>query len=318
MIEEDSIKENTAQIVLQLSNEAATYMLNEKRGIITDIEQRQHVSILIIPNPNIQYPSYQIKRLRKTDVIEQGTRFQTSYKLIETAQTEAPAKKVTAPGRATEQQPVVKNLLPTMPPAPTKKPVQGLIKKLWASMVGTTTTKEKEMRPERSQPYQEGRRHRPPQSQNRPSPRQRTPRATQKPGTTTPRTAKPYEPREDDRRSGAQTEPTVQRQQDRPEQRDRQEGGRRRPRSHDDNYKRRDERGPRPDLKSPKPEIVEPAMTTELQPPSIQAEAPKQTPEKTQEQAPIIIRPEVKEVKNEPTSPNKDSQPTTTEHEQDK
>ncbi len=140
MVEEDSIKENTAQIQLQLSNEAATYLLNEKRGIITDIEQRQHISILIIPNPNIQYPNYQIRRLRKTDLIEQANKLQTSYKLIEPVEFEVPTKKIVT-GKELDQ-PVVKNLLPTMPPAPSyKKPMQGLIKRLWASMFGTTVCK---------------------------------------------------------------------------------------------------------------------------------------------------------------------------------
>ncbi|MBA2654837.1 MAG: Rne/Rng family ribonuclease [Gammaproteobacteria bacterium] len=144
MIEEDSIKENTAQIQLQLSNEAATYLLNEKRGIITDIEQRQHVSILIIPNPNIQYPNYQIKRLRKTDLIEQSSRLQSSYRMMESAAIEAPATKKTVSGK-TQDQPVVKNLLPTLPPAPSsKKPMQGLIKRLWSTMVSGVSPKEKD------------------------------------------------------------------------------------------------------------------------------------------------------------------------------
>jgi ribonuclease E len=145
IIEEDSIKENTAQIQLQLSNEAATYLLNEKRGIISNIEQRQKVSILIIPNPNIQYPHYRIKRLRKTDIIEQANKLQTSYRMIESAEVESPIKQVIS-GK-TPAQPVVKDLLPTMPPAPMpKKPMQGLIKRLWASMFGgSAPIKEKEM-----------------------------------------------------------------------------------------------------------------------------------------------------------------------------
>lgn len=151
MIEEDSIKENTAQIQLQLSTEAATYLLNEKRGIITDIEHRQRVSILIIPNPNIQYPNYQIKRLRKNDLIEQTSKLQSSYKLIETSETESPSKKSISSSKA-QDQPVVKNLLPTLPPAPaSKKPMQGLIKRLWASMFGSTS-KEKEKEKEIIEP----------------------------------------------------------------------------------------------------------------------------------------------------------------------
>ena len=171
MIEEDSIKENTAQIQLQLSNEAATYLLNEKRGIITEIEQRQKVSILIVPNPNVQYPNYQIKRLRKTDIIEQGSKLQTSYRLLESAEIEAPSKR--AATNKPKDQPVVRNLLPGLPPAPSaKKPMQGLIKRLWASMFGSTCAKEKEVvEIEDTSSTQTDRKHRPRKPQHRTRPR---------------------------------------------------------------------------------------------------------------------------------------------------
>jgi ribonuclease E len=164
MIEEDSIKENTAQIQVQLSTEAATYLLNEKRGSISEIEQRQNISILIVPNPNIQYPNYLVRRLRKTELIEQANKLQSSYKLIESSEYEIPLKKVTT-GRIKDQ-PVVKNLLPTLPPAPSsKKPMQGLIKRLWSSMFGSVTSKEKEKEADSSKemPAQVGetQRHRP-------------------------------------------------------------------------------------------------------------------------------------------------------------
>jgi ribonuclease E len=143
IIEEDAIKENTAQIQVQLSTEAATYLLNEKRGVISDIEKRNHIDILIVPNPNIQYPNYQIKRIRKAEFIEQATKSQVSYKLIETTEIEAPIKKTTS--EKAPIQPIVKNILSTLPLSPTaKKPFVGLIKRLWSSMFGSAI-KEKEI-----------------------------------------------------------------------------------------------------------------------------------------------------------------------------
>lgn len=299
MIEEDSMKENTAQIQLQLSNEAATYLLNEKRALISDIERRQHVSILIIPNPNIQYPNYTIKRLRKTDLIEHSNKLQNSYKLIETAETAVPTKKVTAEKQTS--QPVVKNLLSNMTPAPSaKKPMQGLIKRLWSSMFGATASKEKEpatsprsdSRPQqRTQQRSRTKPHHKHKGRNSQSPRQHTGQGGQ------------Y----DDRKSSASLgEPRTQtnrqqgdRQQNEGQSRNRDQAGSR-SRRDQQNYRgeqrRREERQAQPENKTVKPETVEhpskPEVIEQKQPPVKQMEPVSRI--ETEEQAPIIIRPEIK------------------------
>ncbi|MFN0046652.1 MAG: ribonuclease E/G [Sphingorhabdus sp.] len=50
LIEEEAAKGNGSQIVLQASQEATIYCLNNKRGELADIEERYHVRILIVPN----------------------------------------------------------------------------------------------------------------------------------------------------------------------------------------------------------------------------------------------------------------------------
>lgn len=173
MIEEDAFKDNTAQIQVQLSTEAATYLLNEKRSVISDIERRQHISILIIPNPNIQYPNYQMKRIRKSDVADQAQKNQPSYKLMEAAEVQLTAKK-SSPEKAPEK-PVVKDLLQTLPPAPSsRKPSgEGLIKRIWSSMFGTPTQKEREFPPRSQQPATSGKKQRPRNKPQRHSHKQR-------------------------------------------------------------------------------------------------------------------------------------------------
>ncbi len=291
MIEEDSIKENTAQIQLQLSNEAATYILNEKRGIISDIEKRQHVSILIIPNPNIQYPNYHIKRLRKTDLIEQSNKLHKSYKLIENPETEVPTKKEVV--EKPSDQPVVKNLLTGMTPAPsTKKPAQGLIKRLWSSMFGTAATREKE--PSTSHPGARtgSRPHRPRKGHHKQK-QQRHPRPsapqTDRPTMEEKKTPVHAEQQGHQGRSQGQKRSGGERHK-------REQG----PRSHSGDQRRRDDRDRH--YKSepkPKPEVAEQPnkpevpQTPEAKPVPKAAPAPEKRME-ADEQAPIIIRPEVK------------------------
>ena len=54
ILEEEAMKENTQRIVAQLPVSVATFLLNEKRRAILDIEHRQGVEILLVPNEHIQ------------------------------------------------------------------------------------------------------------------------------------------------------------------------------------------------------------------------------------------------------------------------
>jgi ribonuclease E len=50
LVEEEAAKGHGNQIVLQASQEATIYCLNNKRGELADIEERYHVRVLIVPN----------------------------------------------------------------------------------------------------------------------------------------------------------------------------------------------------------------------------------------------------------------------------
>ena len=51
LIEEEAIKAKTAEIQVQLPVEMATFIINEKRDFILNIEKRHDVHVLIIANP---------------------------------------------------------------------------------------------------------------------------------------------------------------------------------------------------------------------------------------------------------------------------
>lgn len=64
MIEEDSMKKGTEKIIAQVPIEVATYLLNEKRSVIEQIEARQKVRVLIIPSRHLETPHYDIQRIK--------------------------------------------------------------------------------------------------------------------------------------------------------------------------------------------------------------------------------------------------------------
>jgi ribonuclease E len=92
IFEEESIKDNTGQIEAQLPVPVATYLLNEKRKSIQAIENRHGVSLLIIPNPNLDTPHYQVNRRRPEEVLTDASH---SIELMETESLEATNKPAT-------------------------------------------------------------------------------------------------------------------------------------------------------------------------------------------------------------------------------
>lgn len=81
IIQEEAMKENTSALHVQLPVDVATFLLNEKRAEIYDIEVRQRISIILIPNIHIETPNYSITRLRHEDIKANET--VASYKMVE-------------------------------------------------------------------------------------------------------------------------------------------------------------------------------------------------------------------------------------------
>lgn len=70
LLEEEASKDSTSMVQAELPVPVATFLLNEKRKIIAAIEKRQRTAVIIIPNPYMETPNYEIKRLRKSESME--------------------------------------------------------------------------------------------------------------------------------------------------------------------------------------------------------------------------------------------------------
>jgi ribonuclease E len=64
LIEEESSKDRTAQIRAILPVSVATFLLNEKRREVHEVEVRHKVRVVVVPNPNMETPHYEVVRLR--------------------------------------------------------------------------------------------------------------------------------------------------------------------------------------------------------------------------------------------------------------
>ncbi|MDP3293295.1 MAG: Rne/Rng family ribonuclease [Nevskia sp.] len=64
LIEEECMKDRTGRVIAQLPVDVATYLLNEKRGVIAELESRYMVVVTLVPNETLETPKYEITRIR--------------------------------------------------------------------------------------------------------------------------------------------------------------------------------------------------------------------------------------------------------------
>ncbi|MBW6494427.1 MAG: Rne/Rng family ribonuclease, partial [Burkholderiaceae bacterium] len=121
VIQEDSMKENTAAIYTQVPVEVATYLLNEKRSEIAKLEARLKVEIVLIPNKYIETPHYKIERMRHDD--ERLANYRSSFSIADGPSEENTYLEAKLAAPVKRQEALVKGVLrdPNMP-APTPRP----------------------------------------------------------------------------------------------------------------------------------------------------------------------------------------------------
>jgi len=73
LMEEEAIKENTLHVQAHVPVPVATYLLNEKRRSVMHIEKHHKVHVLIIPNPHMDTPQYEVVRVREDESIEEAS-----------------------------------------------------------------------------------------------------------------------------------------------------------------------------------------------------------------------------------------------------
>lgn len=126
LIEEEALKEKTAEVQVQLPVEVATFIMNEKREFILNIEKRHNVNVLIIANPYLHSPQYNITRLKEDNV---GKNKKPSFSLIQQPDLEI----IHSTTNLTSHEPAVG---PYTSHQPTKQLKLGFFKQLWDTLFG--------------------------------------------------------------------------------------------------------------------------------------------------------------------------------------
>ena len=68
IIGEDAAKDNTGEIQVYVPSDVASYLLNEKRNDIINIEKTNNIRVLVIADPYKSRPYYKVVRVKATDI----------------------------------------------------------------------------------------------------------------------------------------------------------------------------------------------------------------------------------------------------------
>ncbi len=117
IMQEEGMKENTGALHIQAPVDVATYLLNEKRTDILNIEARHKVELILIPNIHFETPRYTLTRLRH-DQLNQSDNLAPSYQMMERPAEEDVTAEASAP-KPERAQPMVQGITPSQPaPSP--------------------------------------------------------------------------------------------------------------------------------------------------------------------------------------------------------
>src|SRR5258706_6668462 len=124
IIQEEAMKENTAQVVAQMPVDVATFLLNEKRQDVLTIETRFKVNVLLVPNRHLETPNYSIERLRHED-LNQSEPLPLSFDMVkQPEQVDLARQKKEEATAVPRQEAMVKGITPAQPaPIPVERAV---------------------------------------------------------------------------------------------------------------------------------------------------------------------------------------------------
>ena len=133
IIGEEARKERTSKVIAQLPVEVATYLLNEKRDWVQNLEDRNETQVVLVANSQLETPHYDVRRVRddQMDLAENsGASFSLAHEAVEP---ESPQAILERKGAETA---AVGTLKPSTPAPKRKKPAG---KGIWATIIGWFT-----------------------------------------------------------------------------------------------------------------------------------------------------------------------------------
>jgi ribonuclease E len=136
VLEEEAMKPGTEKVIAHLPIESATFLLNEKRPAIEQIESRLKVGIIILPSKHLETPAYDIERIKSKDAAED----KPSY--LQIKEEDIPLPDFAQQSKPKVDSPAIKEFMHETPaPVQNRNNSASLIKRFWQKLVGTPDNK---------------------------------------------------------------------------------------------------------------------------------------------------------------------------------
>ena len=143
IIEEEAMKDLTAKVIAQLPTDAATFLLNEKRTTISNIEHRHDVDIVLVPSPALETPQYLIQRVKLSEAASKEYA-RPSYD-IQPEEKDTILESIEQQKKRRIEEPAIKQIIPDRPVPVTKQTSsRGLISRLFGSLFGVPEEEKQE------------------------------------------------------------------------------------------------------------------------------------------------------------------------------
>ncbi len=150
ILEEEALKENTEAVFAELPVDIATFLLNEKRHEVNQIEARLGTRIVLIPSPGLHGSQSNIQRLKSED-LDASENILASHKIKIVSESDHQGEY----SLSRHKRPAAVNLdqietPPPPPPAPTAEAsAPGFLARLWQSLTSKKEETESEHPPRR-------------------------------------------------------------------------------------------------------------------------------------------------------------------------
>ena len=144
LIQEEASKGASAEVRANVPLEVGIFLLNEKRPEINEIQMRHDTRIVIIPNPNLETPHFDVQRIKTSEVAD-NEREQLSYDISREVAQEADNLEETLSEQPVQPQAAIKTIQPVAPAPATRQASQpadqgekkaGLFKRFVNSLFG--------------------------------------------------------------------------------------------------------------------------------------------------------------------------------------
>ena len=128
VIGQEARKERTSKVIAQLPVEVATYLLNEKRDWVQNLEDKSDTQVVLVANSQFETPHYDVRRVRD-DQLDLPENLGSSYKLAQNiSEPESPQSVLERKGAETA---AIGTLKPSTP-APRRN--NSFLSKIWSAL----------------------------------------------------------------------------------------------------------------------------------------------------------------------------------------